>query len=48
MVQAPSTATRKSKVKSQKSKDLYSRLLHHLEWYVYLRRGVLDLSLESI
>jgi hypothetical protein len=28
-------------VKSQKSKDLYSRLLRHLEWYVYLRRAVL-------
>jgi hypothetical protein len=36
-----STAARKSKVKSQKSKDLYSQLLRHLEWYVYLRRAVL-------
>jgi hypothetical protein len=44
----PSTAARKSKVKSQKSKvksqkpkDLYSGLLRHLEWYVYLRHVVL-------
>jgi hypothetical protein len=35
----PSTAA--LEVKSQKSKDLYSRLLRHLEWYVYLRRAVL-------
>jgi hypothetical protein len=33
--------SQKSKVKSQKSKDLYSPLLRHLEWYVYLRRAVL-------
>lgn len=28
-------------VKNQKLKDLYSRLLHNLEWYVYLCFGVL-------
>ncbi|AFY32992.1 hypothetical protein Cal7507_2568 [Calothrix sp. PCC 7507] len=39
--QHPSTARRKSKVKSQKSKELYSKLLRHLKWYVYLRRAVL-------
>ena len=26
---------------SQKSKDLYSKLLRHLKWYVYLRQAVL-------
>ncbi len=26
---------------SQKSKELYSKLLRHLKWYVYLRRAVL-------
>ena len=36
-----STARRKSKVKSQKSKELYSGLLRHLKWYVYFRRVVL-------
>ncbi len=36
-----STAARKSKVKSQKSKVLYSRLSRHLKWYVYLRSPVL-------
>ncbi|WP_335133457.1 hypothetical protein [Nostoc sp.] len=33
----PSTARRKLKIKSQKSKELYSGLLRHFEWLVYLR-----------
>jgi hypothetical protein len=37
----------KSKVKSQKSKELYSRLLRHFEWSVYLRRAVLVFLLST-
>ncbi|WP_335071657.1 hypothetical protein [Nostoc sp.] len=37
----PSTATWKLKIKSQKSKELYSGLLGHFEWLVYLRGAVL-------
>jgi hypothetical protein len=40
--------SRKSKVKSQKTKDLYSRLLRHLKWYVYLRRAVLATQILAI
>ena len=36
-----STAGRKSKVKSQKSKRIQYRLLGDLSWLVYLRRSVL-------
>ncbi len=42
------TARRKSKVKSQKPKELYSGLLCHFEWSVYLRRAVVgSVSLDS-
>ncbi|WP_334813242.1 hypothetical protein [Nostoc sp.] len=45
-----STGRRKSKVKSQKPKELYSKLLRHLKWYVYFRRVVLGnrISLDAI
>ncbi len=36
-----STAGRKSKVKSQKSKRRQHRIVGDLEWLVYLRRAVL-------
>ncbi len=36
-----STAARKSKVKSQKSKGLSNRLFDNFKWYAYLRRAVL-------
>ena len=37
MVLVPLRGSQKSKVKSQKSKELYSELLRHFEWLVYLR-----------
>ena len=40
-VKNPSTAGRKSKVKSQKSKLIYSRLFGDWIWLLYLRRDVL-------
>ncbi|MEH2334905.1 hypothetical protein [Nostoc sp.] len=36
-----STARRKSKVKSQKSKVLWNGLFRDFKWLLYLRRGVL-------
>ncbi|MEH2297856.1 hypothetical protein [Nostoc sp.] len=39
--EAPSTARRKSKVKSQKSKVLWNGLFRDFKWLLYLRRGVL-------
>ena len=38
---APSTARRKSKVKSQKSKVLRNKLFRVFKWLLYLRRVVL-------
>ncbi len=32
---------------SQKSKELYSKLLHYLKWSVYLRRAVLARASKS-
>ena len=35
----PQGGSQKSRI--QKSKELYSKLLRHLKWYVYLRHAVL-------
>lgn len=40
--QGASTATQKSKIKSQKSKILLNRLFDDFKWYPYLRRAVLE------
>jgi hypothetical protein len=44
MLNQASTAARKSKVKSQKSKDCDLRLLGCFKWSVYLRRAALALA----
>ncbi len=41
-----STARRKSKVKSQKSKVLWNKLFRAFQWSAYLRRAVLDCKLD--
>jgi len=45
---ASSTAGRKSKVKSQKSKLIYSRLFGDWIWLLYLRRDVLVVLIMQI
>ncbi|MEH2334788.1 hypothetical protein, partial [Nostoc sp.] len=40
-VEPTSTARRKSKVESQKSKVLWNGLFRDFKWLLYLRRGVL-------